>query len=90
MKIEYKEGLIVLRDQDEEVGYIKYVRKEENVIDVISTVVHEKYQGQGMAGKLFDALMGYVKDNSLKIIPSCSYIEKKLIKLPNSSDFLHK
>ena len=85
MKIEYKEGLIVLKDQDEEVGYIKYVRKEENVIDVISTVVH-----QGMAGKLFDALMGYVKDNSLKIIPSCSYIEKKLIKLPNSSDFLHK
>ena len=54
MKIEYKEGLIVLKDQDEEVGYIKYVRKEENVIDVISTVVHEKYQGQGMAGKLFD------------------------------------
>ena len=43
MKIEYKEGLIVLKDQDEEVGYIKYVRKEENVIDVISTVVHEKY-----------------------------------------------
>ena len=82
MKIEYKEGLIVLKDQDD--------RKEENVIDVISTVVHEKYQGQGMAGKLFDALMGYVKDNSLKIIPSCSYIEKKLIKLPNSSDFLHK
>ena len=27
MKIEYKEGLIVLKDQDEEVGYIKYVRK---------------------------------------------------------------
>ena len=87
MKIECKEGLIVLKDQDEEVGYIKYVRKEENVIDVISTVVHEKYQGQGMAGKLFDALMDYAKDNSLKIIPSCSYIEKKLIKLPNSSDF---
>ena len=85
MKIEYKEGLIVLKDQDEEVGYIKYVRKEENVIDVISTVVHEKYQGQGMAGKLFDA-----KDNSMKIIPSCSYIEKKLMKLPNSCDFLHK
>ena len=71
MKIEYKEGLIVLKDQDEEVGYIKYVRKEENVIDVISTVVHEKYQGQGMAGKLFD-------------------IEKKLMNLPNSCDFLHK
>lgn len=87
MKIEYKEGLIVLKDQDEEVGYIKYVRKEENVIDVISTVVHEKYQGQGMAGKLFDALMDYAKDNSMKIIPSCSYIEKKLMKLPNSCDF---
>ena len=28
MKIEYKEGLIVLKDQDEEVGYIKYVRNE--------------------------------------------------------------
>ena len=80
MKIEYKEGLIVLKNQDEEVGYIKYVRKEENVIDVISTVVHEKYQGQGMAGKLFDALMDYAKDNSMKIIPSCSYIEKKLMK----------
>ena len=65
-------------------------KKEENVIDVISTVVHEKYQGQGMAGKLFDALMDYAKDNSMKIIPSCSYIEKKLMKLPNSCDFLHK
>lgn len=90
MKIEYKEGLIVLKDQDEEVGYIKYVRKEENVIDVLSTVVHERYQGQGMAGKLFDALMDYAKDNSMKIIPSCSYIEKKLSKLANSCDFLHK
>ena len=30
------------------------------------------------------------KDNSLKIIPSCSYIEKKLSKLANSCDFLHK
>ena len=66
---------------------LNMLEKKKNVIDVISTVVHEKYQGQGMAGKLFDALMGYVKDNSLKIIPSCSYIEKKLIKLPNSSDF---
>ncbi len=28
MKIEYKEGLIVLKDQDEEVGYIKYVKKK--------------------------------------------------------------
>ena len=28
MKIKYKEGLIVLKDQDEEVGYIKYVKKE--------------------------------------------------------------
>ena len=90
MKIKYKEGLIVLKDQDEEVGYIKYVKKEEKVIDVISTVVYEKYQGHGMAGKLFDALMKYVKDNSLKIIPSCSYIEKKLSKLANSCDFLHK
>ena len=50
----------------------------------------KKYQGQGMAGKLFDALMDYAKDNSMKIIPSCSYIEKKLMKLPNSCDFLHK
>ena len=53
MKIEYKEGLIVLKDQDEEVGYIKYVRKEENVIDVISTVVHEKYQGIRNGRKAF-------------------------------------
>ena len=90
MKIEYQEGLIVLKDQDEEVGYIKYVKKEEHVIDVISTVVHEKYQGQGMAGKLFDALIDYVNEHSLKIIPTCSYIEKKLSKLANSCDFLHK
>ena len=60
------------------------------MIDVLSTVVHERYQGQGMAGKLFDALMRYVKDNSLKIIPSCSYIEKKLSKLANSCDFFYR
>lgn len=90
MKIEYQEGLIVLKDQDEEVGYIKYVKKEEHVIDVISTEVHEKYQGQGMAGKLFDALIDYVNEHSLKIIPTCSYIEKKLKKHANCCDLLHK
>ena len=55
MKIEYKEGLIVLKDQEEEVGYIKYVKKEENVIDVISTVVHENNHRPGRAGQLFHA-----------------------------------
>lgn len=90
MRIEYQEGLIILKDQDEEVGHIKYVKKEDHVIDVTSTVVHEKYQGQGMAGKLFDALIDYVNEHSLKIIPTCSYIEKKLMRAPNFSNFLHK
>ena len=88
MKIEYKEGLIVLKDQDEEVGYIKYVRKEENVIDVISTVVHEKYQGQGMAGKLFDALMDYAKDNSINRAKKYIIRKKLIFMRKNNNIFL--
>jgi predicted GNAT family acetyltransferase len=38
------------------------------------TVVSEALRGKGIAGKLTQKLMEYARENSLKIIPLCSYV----------------
>ena len=36
------------------------------------------YQGQGIAGELYQALMAFVEQEGLRVKPSCSYIEVKM------------
>ena len=38
------------------------------------TYVSESLRGQGVAGKLLDALLEYAKNNNIKIKPVCSYV----------------
>ncbi len=35
--------------------------------------VHPEFRGQGVAGKLMEVALDYAKQNSLRVIPMCSY-----------------
>ncbi|RGE48777.1 hypothetical protein MHD_02185 [Mannheimia granulomatis] len=59
-------------------GKLRYRYIKENVIDAYTTRVDEAFQGKGIAGELYNALMAFAVENNLKIKPSCSYIEVKM------------
>lgn len=86
MKIEYAKNYIYIKDGDNEVGYIHYNQTAPNVIDVDTTYVNDQYRGQGIAGKLFDELVGFARKNHYRIIPTCSYIQKKFEKSTEYED----
>lgn len=84
MKFRYDKEYIYLQEDNKVLGYIYYQKRMEQVIDVISTYVYDEYRGQGIAGILFDELVSFARSHHYHIIPSCSYIKKKL---ENSSKY---
>lgn len=64
---------------------------ENNFINAYHTGVRKELEGQGVAGKLFDELVKYARENELKIIPTCSYILAKFRRNPDGfSDIWHR
>ncbi|MDD0823723.1 GNAT family N-acetyltransferase [Mannheimia sp. AT1] len=59
-------------------GKLRYRYIKENVIDAYTTKVDEVFQGKGIAGELYNALIAFAQENNLKIKPSCSYIDVKM------------
>jgi len=54
-------------------SHLEYVRMD-NVLNLIHTYVPIELRGKGIAAKIVEAALTYVKENNLKIIPSCSYV----------------
>ncbi|MFZ3577797.1 GNAT family N-acetyltransferase [Virgibacillus sp. DJP39] len=52
------------------------------------TVVSESLSGQGIAGKLVEKVVNYAREKGKKIIPVCSYAQKKMEKTPEYHDVL--
>jgi len=50
---------------------------DETTINANHTYVSETLRGQGVADKLYQALVAFIQENQLKLVPSCSYIAKK-------------
>lgn len=67
-------------EQGEKAGKLRYRYIKAGVIDAYTTKVNEAYQGKGIAGELYAALIAFAQAQGLKIKPSCSYIEVKMRK----------
>lgn len=65
-------------EDEVKMGKLRYRYIKDNVIDVFSTKVDEAFQGKGIAGQLYLAIIEFAKENQLKIKPSCSYIDVKM------------
>jgi len=55
-------------------AYLSFRHKDNDTIVAEHTVVSTSLRGKGIAGKLAHKLMDYARENSLKIIPVCSYV----------------
>ncbi len=69
-------GAFILKNEGQRIGELEYSITN-NVINAYHTGVISEYEGQGLAGKLFDELVKFAREKGYQIIPSCSYIDAK-------------
>ena len=81
MQIQHEENhaqgaFFILDDQQQRVAELTYYFVDEKTINANHTYVSETLRGQGVADKLYQALVAFIQENQLKLVPSCSYIAK--------------
>ena len=71
-------------------GYLEWEPQrggsDEDVRVATHTVVPEEIGGRGVAGQLVDRLVADAREQGFKIVPQCSYVEKKFAENPDWSD----
>ncbi|HEX6035143.1 MAG TPA: GNAT family N-acetyltransferase [Anaerolineales bacterium] len=51
---------------------LDYLRDAKNFV-ITHVGVYPEHRGQGVAAKIVDAALAYAKENSLRVVPMCSY-----------------
>ena len=67
----------IVEHQQRKIAELTYFFVEAQTINATHTFVSEVLRGQGVADKLYQALLTFVREKQLKLIPTCSYIAKK-------------
>lgn len=65
-------------DASDPKAFLAYEYVDDHTVRAYHTVTKKEMQGQGMAGKLYAAFMGFIKEENLKVRPDCSYVKKKM------------
>lgn len=85
-----RQGEFVIYENGQRAGRMTYEKQNENRILVAHTNVDEEFSGRGLAGKLMDEMVKYARENKYKIVPACSYVQRKFEKDDNIQDVLAK
>lgn len=65
----------LLKDGDNKtIGRIDYEPAGDGALYATHTEVDPAREGEGLAGRLLDALCDYCRQNELKVIPVCAYV----------------
>lgn len=67
--------------ENQKIGYCQF-EKEDDKWTITHTVVDQRHQGEGIAGKLLDNVCENARKENVKIIPVCSYAVKKFDENP--------
>ncbi len=71
-------------------AYLQYLIVDKNVLNYYKTYVPNELRGKGIAGKIVEAALNYARENNLKIIPSCSYVDIFIERNKNFEDLVKK
>lgn len=82
MNIQHQESnqqgeFFILNEQGEKIAKLTYFYETENKINANHTFVSDQLRGQGIADKLYQALIAFITEKQLTLHPTCSYIERK-------------
>lgn len=77
-------------DESNPIAEITYKDKDANTIIADHTYVSDELRGQGIAGKLFDRLIEFAREENKKIVPLCSYVKVKMERSAEYEDLIGK
>lgn len=77
-------------DENNPIAQITFKDKDENTIIADHTYVSEELRGQGIAGKLFNELISFAKEENKLIVPECSYVKAKMERSPELQKLISK
>ncbi|KAI6215079.1 hypothetical protein M3Y94_00342800 [Aphelenchoides besseyi] len=65
---------------------LEYRQLKDNVIDMYHTEVPKEMRGQGIAQKLAKEAFNFCKENQLKVVTSCPYVQKYANEIASESE----
>jgi len=71
---------------EEHTGHLDWEPKGQDVRVATHTIVPKAIGGRGIAAQLVDALVADARERGFKIVPQCSYVEKKFERNPDWAD----
>ncbi|MFM9414084.1 GNAT family N-acetyltransferase [Peptococcus simiae] len=74
---------------DQAQAYLDIEPAGDGVVRATHTVVDESMRGQGVAGKLLEALVNHAREEGWQIVPVCSYVQRAFDKDPDQYGDVH-
>lgn len=69
-------------------GSMAYVWAGEQRFIVASTSVEDGFAGQGVGMQLFEAMVAFAREKSIKVMPLCPYVKSRFDKFEEYRDVL--
>lgn len=89
MEFTHNENQIALYSESGQlIAEVTFPYLDDGTVDINHTFVDASLRGQGVAGKLMDALAADLEQRNLKAVPTCSYAVKWFEKHPEYSKLL--
>lgn len=81
-------GRFELTFEGKPAGKMEYIAAADNKITITHTEIHSSFSGNGLGSQLVQAGVDYARENSLKIVPACSFARHILEKDASYKDVL--
>jgi len=74
---------------DGRLSKLDYMRDGRNFV-IMHVGVHPDFRGQGLAGRIMEASLEYARQNSLRVIPMCSYAASYIRRNPQYAELTNQ
>ena len=88
MEIRHQEGEFYIEKDGKRIALLDYRKGPGSEMTITHTEVGEELAGQGIGKKLVGEAVTYARDNGLKVIATCPFAAKVMLKTPEFQDVL--
>ncbi|MGE7120030.1 GNAT family N-acetyltransferase [Peribacillus sp. NPDC046944] len=88
--IQKGEGSFFVKDSGEKLAEITFFKSGDHEITVDHTVVSDKLRGQKVGNALVEKVIELARNENLKIVPECTFVQKQFEKNAAYEDVLAK
>ncbi|MFB7638281.1 GNAT family N-acetyltransferase [Peribacillus butanolivorans] len=88
--IQKGEGSFFVTESGEKLAEITFYKSGDNEITVDHTVVSDKLRGQKVGNSLVEKVIEFAREEKLKVVPVCTFVQKQFEKNADYEDVLAK